>query len=392
MNRYNFDEYFNRRGSGALKYDGLSERYGDKDLLPLWVADMDFRTPDFIIRAIENRLKHPILGYSLIPEEYYKCIIDWEKEHHNWALDKDWISFIPGIVKGIGLCLNKFVNQGEKVIIQPPVYHIFNSVISGNHYSVVNNPLLKNGDSYEMDFDNLEKCWDDKCKVLILSNPHNPVGITWDKDTLARLAEFCYDRKILVISDEIHCDMTIFGNKHIPFATVSEKARNCSVTFRSASKTFNIAGVISSYAIIPNEYIRNIFYEWLTVNELNEPSLFATLTTVAAFTMGNEWRKQMLHYIEENIVFAEQFCRENIPEIKPIRPQASFLLWLDCSELGLSKTELEDLFIKKARLALNSGEMFGQGGQGFMRMNIAAPRDVVKQALYQLKNAVDEIR
>ncbi len=385
-----FNKIIDRSGSGDLKHEVLEERYGRGDLLPLWVADMDFETPQFITEALRRRLDHSLFGYTVEPKELWPTVIQWIKEHHLWDVRQEWLSYIPGIVKGIGMVVNVFVKEDEKVIIQPPVYHPFRLTPEGNNREVVYNPLRENADgTYSMDFDNLEQVADEKCRLLILSNPHNPAGIVWDKETLARLAEFCFDRNIIVISDEIHCDMALWGNKHVPFATASEKAAQCSITFGAPSKTFNIAGIVSSYSIIPNDSIRQKFYSWLTANELNEAPLFSPIATIAAFKNGEEWRKEMLHYVEENIKFVEDFCREKMPQIKPLRPQASFLVWLDCRALKLDHDALVDLFVNKARLALNDGEMFGQGGQGFMRMNVGTPRPILKQALEQLHEALN---
>ena len=388
---YGFNKVIDRRHTGALKLEVLQERYGRADLLPLWVADMDFETPEFITQALRKRLDHSLFGYTVEPEDYWPTVIKWIKEHHQWDVKREWLSYIPGIVKGIGMVINVFTKPDEKVIIQPPVYHPFRLTPEGNHREVVYNPLKENEDgSYSMDFDNLAKVADSKCRVLILSNPHNPAGIVWSKETLAKLADFCYDHHILVISDEIHCDMALWGNKHTPFATASEKAAQCSITFGAPSKTFNIAGIVSSYSIVPNDEIRQQFYSWLMANELNEAPLFSPIATIAAFQQGETWRKDMLKYIEENVVFVEDYCREHLPQIKPWRPQASFLVWLDCRALGLDHEKLVDLFVNKAHLALNDGEMFGHGGKGFMRMNIGAPRSVLKQALDQLAKAIAE--
>lgn len=386
---YDFNKIIDRSGSGDLKHEVLKERYGRADLLPLWVADMDFETPEFITDALRRRLDHSLFGYTVEPDDYWPTVQKWIKDHHQWDVKREWLSYIPGIVKGIGMVVNVFTKPDEKIIIQPPVYHPFRLTPEGNGREVVYNPLKENEDgSYSMDFDNLAEVADEKCKILILSNPHNPAGIVWSKETLARLAEFCYDRGILVISDEIHCDMALWGNKHIPFATASDKAAQCSITFGAPSKTFNIAGIVSSYSIIPNDEIRNRFYSWLAANELNEAPLFSPIATVAAFKNGEAWRKEMLHYIEENILFVEKYCRENMPEIKPLRPEASFLVWLDCRALKLSHEQLVDLFVNKAHLALNDGEMFGKGGEGFMRMNVGTPRAILSKALEQLKNAI----
>lgn len=386
---YDFDKIVDRTGSGDLKHEVLAERYGRADLLPLWVADMDFETPEFITDALRRRLEHSLFGYTVEPKDYWPTVQKWIKDHHGWDVKREWLSYIPGIVKGIGMVINVFTKPDEKVIIQPPVYHPFRLTPEGNGREVVYNPLKENSDgSYSMDFDNLEEVADDKCKVLILSNPHNPAGIVWDKDTLARLAEFCYDHNILVISDEIHCDMALWGNTHVPFATASDKAAQCSITFGAPSKTFNIAGIVSSYSIIPNDEIRNRFYTWLAANELNEAPMFSPIATIAAFKNGEQWRKAMLHYVEQNIIFMEEYCKTHLPKIKPLRPEASFLVWLDCRALGLNHEQLIDLFVNKAHLALNDGEMFGKGGEGFMRMNVATPCAILTQALSQLKDAV----
>ncbi|WP_337668217.1 MalY/PatB family protein [Prevotella sp.] len=386
---YDFDKIVDRTGSGDLKHEVLAERYGRADLLPLWVADMDFETPEFITDALRRRLEHSLFGYTVEPKDYWPTVQKWIKDHHGWDVKREWLSYIPGIVKGIGMVINVFTKPDEKVLIQPPVYHPFRLTPEGNGREVVYNPLKENSDgSYSMDFDNLEEVADDKCKVLILSNPHNPAGIVWDKDTLARLAEFCYDHNILVISDEIHCDMALWGNTHVPFATASDKAAQCSITFGAPSKTFNIAGIVSSYSIIPNDEIRNRFYTWLAANELNEAPMFSPIATIAAFKNGEQWRKAMLHYVEQNIIFMEEYCKTHLPKIKPLRPEASFLVWLDCRALGLNHEQLIDLFVNKAHLALNDGEMFGKGGAGFMRVNVGTPRAILTKALEQLTEAI----
>lgn len=391
MKHYDFDRIIDRKGSGAIKCDALGKFFGKDDLIPMWVADMDFETPDFITEALMERMKHPVFGYTAEPEDYRPAICDWIAERHGWEVRKEWLSYIPGIVKGIGMVINVFMTEDEKVIIQPPVYHPFRLVPQKNHREVVFNPLRElPGGGYEMDFENLEAVCDDKCRILILSNPHNPAGIVWPRETLERLASFCHSRGIIVISDEIHCDMALYGNRHIPFASVSPEAAACSITFGAPSKTFNIAGIVSSYSIVPNDELRRRFHEWMEANEMNAAPLFSPIATIAAFRKGEEWRKQMLEYVEGNIDFLTGYCRENMPKIKPLRPQASFLVWLDCRGLGLDHDQLVDLFINKAGLALNDGEMFNPGGQGFMRLNVGTPRTILKSALDRLHKAISE--
>ena len=391
MKHYDFDRIIERKGSGAIKTDALGKYFGKDDLIPMWVADMDFETPDFITEALLERMKHPVFGYTAEPEDYRPAICDWIASHHGWEIQKEWLSYIPGIVKGIGMAINVFVKEDEKVIIQPPVYHPFRLVPQKNHREVVFNPLreLPEG-GYEMDFDNLEAICDNKCRLLILANPHNPAGIVWSRETLERLASFCHSRGIIVISDEIHCDMALYDNIHIPFASVSPKAAACSITFGAPSKTFNIAGIVSSYSIVPDENLRRRFHEWMEANEMNAANIFSPIATIAAFRKGEEWRRQMIEYLEGNIEFLTEYCREHMPEIKPLRPQASFLVWLDCRRLGLDHDKLIDLFINKAGLALNDGETFNPGGEGFMRLNVGTPRKVLKSALERLKAAISE--
>ena len=381
---YDFDKPVDRKGSGDLKHEVLQERYGRSDLLPLWVADMDWETPSFITDALKQRLEHSLFGYTVEPKDYWPTVQQWIETHHQWKVEREWLTYIPGIVKGIGMVINFFLKEDEKVIVQPPVYHPFYLTPRGNKREVVWNPLK----NYEMDFDQLEQVCDDKCRLLILSNPHNPAGIVWDRETLKRLAHFAKEHHLIVISDEIHCDMALWDNKHIPFASVSDEAAEVSITFGAPTKTFNMAGIVSSWGIILNEELRKPFYKWLTANELNEPHLFAPIATIAALQQGEEWRQQMLRYVEENIDFLIDYCQKYIPKIKPLRPQASFLVWLDCRDLGLNHKELNDLFINQVHLALNDGEMFGAGGEGFMRMNVGTQRSVLKEALERLKAAL----
>ncbi len=390
MHAYSFDRVIDRHNTDAMALECLEPLFGDACLHPFWIADNAFATPDFIIDALRRRLDHPIFGYTAENPNFRRCLINWVREHHGWLTEPEWLTFIPGIVKGIGMVVNVFVAEDEKVIIQPPVYHPFRLTPIANHRQVVFNPLKELSDgSYEMDFENLEAVADEKCRLLILCNPHNPAGIVWPRETLRRLAEFCAERGILVVSDEIHCDMALFGHKHIPFASVCEAAAQNSITFQSPSKTFNIAGIVSSFAIVPNPAIREKFFGWLQANELNEPHLFAPIATMAAFSPeGEEWRRQMLAYVEDNVRFVERFCAENMPQIRPVRPQASFLVWLDCRALGLDHDGLIDLFVHKAKLALNDGIMFGSEGAGHMRFNVGFPRVVIAQALKALRAAL----
>ncbi|MBO5043790.1 MAG: PatB family C-S lyase [Alistipes sp.] len=392
MKIYDFNAPIDRRGTHCVKFDALKDMYGRDDLLSLWVADMDFATPDFIIDALKRRLDHPILGYPVQYDGYWQSVVDWIYNHHGWQVQREWMRYIPGIVKGIGMVVNVFTQPGDKIIIQPPVYHPFRLVPEHNGRDIVMNPLRREGDSYTMDFEQLEQVIDDKCRILILANPHNPIGITWDKATLARLADIAVKHNLIVISDEIHCDMALYGNKHIPFASVSENAARCSITFGAPSKTFNIAGIVSSYAIVPDEALREKFFAWLTANEMDMATIFAMVATEAAFSEGEEWRQQMLSHIESNIDFVDEYLKANIPEVRAIKPQASYLVWLDFSALGLEHEKLIDMLVNDAHLAMNDGAMFGIGGEQHTRLNVGTQRAVLEQAMSQLKEAIDKLR
>ncbi|MGM9761328.1 MAG: MalY/PatB family protein [Candidatus Cryptobacteroides sp.] len=394
MGMYNFDEVIERRGSSCLKYDALEERYGRADLIPLWVADMDFKTPDFIVDALRRRLDHPIFGYTM-KGDYFSVLASWVEKLHGWSVKPEEMCYIPGIVKGIGLAQRCFLSPGDQVIIQPPVYHPFRLVPQACGFEVVNNPLIPVYDSegflqsYEMDFEGLERLIGPRTKMLVLSNPHNPCGICFPKETLAQLAEICCRRGVIVVSDEIHAEMVLGGKRHIPFASASEDAALCSISFMAPSKTFNIAGIVSSYCIIKNAELRDKFFNYLGACELEDPTIFALEATRAAYSeQGLAWREEMLAYVEGNIDFVCEWFAGNLPEIHPVRPQASFLVWLDCRKLGLEQKDLVNLFVNKAGLALNDGAMFGPGGEGYMRLNIACPRSLLATALSQLKAAL----
>lgn len=390
MTKFDFDRVIDRKGTGAIKVDLLDERFGCADLMPMWVADMDFLSPPAITEAIIERAKHGIFGYTAPSQGYYNSIINWLDKYHNWKIDQDWLTFIPGVVKGIAFTIDCFMEKDEKVVIQPPVYPPFRNIPKLHKREVVKNHLKFDGKQYQMDFENLTKVLDDKCRVFILCNPHNPAGRVWSKEDLIKLADICYERDILVISDEIHCDLAFDGHKHIPFASVSEKAAMNSITFMAPSKTFNIAGIISSYSIIPNTEIKKKFEDYLECAELTAGHIFAYTATEAAYTYGKEWLCQAKDYIWENVCFTDRFLKENIPQIKAVIPEASFLIWLDCRELKLKQTELVNIFVSDAKLALNDGVTFGVDGEGFMRFNVGTSRSVVEKALNNLKKAINK--
>lgn len=390
MAKYNFDEPTDRKGTHALKTDALEERYGYADLIPMWVADMDFKSPPAIKDAIIKRAEHGIFGYTCASDEYYNAIINWVDRRHDWKIKKEWISYIPGIVKGIAFVIDCFTDSNDGVIIQPPVYHPFRIIPTLHNRKVINNNLRLEAGQYKMDMEDLKKqIQNSSSNLLILCNPHNPGGRVWTRQELIDIAEICYDNNILVISDEIHSDLAFNEHKHIPFASVSEKAEQNSITFMAPSKTFNIAGIVSAYSIVPNDKLREKFYKFLESSELNDGTIFAYLAAQAAYNQSEDWLEEVKSYLWDNIQFVDKYLKENIPQIEAIIPQASFLIWLDCRKLNLSQPQLESLFVNEAKLALNSGTMFGKDGLGFMRLNIGTQRSVIKKSLDNLKGAID---
>ncbi|NDV59064.1 MalY/PatB family protein [Bacteroides sp. 519] len=382
--KYNFDEIIDRTHTDAVKVDALQTIWGRTDLTPLWVADMDFRTAPFVVEAIKKRLEHEILGYTVKAESWYTSIIQWLNNRYSWKINSDTLLFSPGIVTGLALAVQCFTKPGDKVMVQPPVYHPFFLVTEHNNREVVYSPLVLQDGQYHIDMDRFRKDIQG-CKMFILCNPHNPGGRVWTKEELSELAAICHENNVFVVSDEIHADLTLPPYKHHPFATISEEARMNCITFMSPSKAFNMAGLYSSYCIIENKELKEKFEDHLNKIELGGGNVFSFISVAAAYSNGTEWLDQLIEYIQGNIDFTDNFLKENVPAIKVIRPQASYLVFLDCRELGLSQEELVKFFVDDARLALNDGTMFGKEGTGFMRLNVGCPRSVLKQALEQLR-------
>ena len=384
--KYNFDEVIDRRGSDSLKLEALLPRWGREDLIPMWVADMDFRTPPFIIDSVKKRIECEIFGYTEKPNTWYQSIINWQKKRHQLAITKEMISFIPGVVPAIVMAIEAFTKVGEQVLIQPPVYYPFAAAIRNTGRKVITNPLLLGNLQYYIDFDDFEKKVK-TCKLFILCNPHNPGGRVWSKEELEKLAAICLKYQVLMISDEIHADLTLPSYKHISLASLSEEIAMNTVTFSSASKTFNMAGLASAYAIIPNPQVRQKFLDNTVGYMLTDGNIFAFQTTVVAYEQGEEWLNQLLAYVQGNIDFLTQYIDQYLPKVKYLVPQASYLVFLDFRALGLSQKELVSFCTNKAHLALVDGSVFGEEGKGFMRINLASPRSVIEKALEQLKEA-----
>ena len=385
--KYDFDEIIERRGTHSIKFDSMQELWGRNDLIPMWVADMDFRTPSFIVEAIKKRMEHEIFGYTKPSDEYFNSIIRWVDKRYGMKVCKEEIQYIAGIVPGIHHAVCALSEKGDKIMIQPPVYHPFKQVIEGTGRSVVQSPLILRDGRYYMDFDSMRKQIQG-CKLYILCNPHNPDGVVWSREELETVADICKESGVMVISDEIHADMTFLPHKHLPFAMVNDWTHENTVTFMAPSKVFNMPGIIASHAIVFNNDLRERFYSYLEQNDLIMGNAFAYPAVEAAYTQGEDWLKQMLDYVYENIRLVDTSLKQKMPKIKAILPEASFLIFLDCRELGYETQEqLVDFFVNKARLGLNDGAMFGKEGTGFMRLNVATPRSIVAEAMKRLEDA-----
>jgi cystathionine beta-lyase len=391
MKKYDFDEIIPREGTNCIKYDGREWIFKTNDVLPLWVADMDFRTPDFIVEAIKKRAEHEIFGYTFKPESYFKSIIGWMQRRHNWNVQKNWISFSPGVVAGLTLAIETFSNPGDEVVIQPPVYFPFFDCVKGTRRKLVENPLILENGRYTFNFDDLKSKITGNTKLLLLCNPQNPGGMAWTEKELQELSSICLKNNIMVISDEIHSDLVFEGHKHIPFASISEEAAGNSVVFMAPSKTFNVAGLSSSAAIIPNKTNFARYERALGIGHLGMGNIFGTVALEAAYSHGDEWLAQMLDYIWDNYLFLEKFMSEKLPKVKVMKPEATYLIWLDFSEYGMNDSELFKFTINEAKVGLNNGAKFGTGGEGWLRINIGCPRKILEEALQRLEKAFSKL-
>lgn len=392
-NKFDFDEVLDRRGTASEKWDFMKERFGYEDLLPLWVADMDFRSPQPVIEALVSRAKHGVFGYTGLTQSYYDSVISWYKRKYNWAIRKDWIVFTPGVIPAIAYAIRSFTNPGDKIIVQTPVYYPFFNTIEANGRQVLENPLKFKNDHYEMDFDDLEKkAKDPRAKMMILCSPHNPIGRVWTRKELTRLGEICTENGLLVISDEIHSDIRYPGIVFTNFATISGEFANNSITCTSASKTFNLAGLQISNIIIPNDKIRQNFQNAVSTMGMDLPNSFSGLAVQVAYDRCGTWLDQLLTYLKGNLDFLKEFIKKNIPEVKVIEPQATYLVWLDFRKIEPDPEKLQKLLLKDAKVAFVEGNIFRSGGDGFERINIACPRSVLKKALEQMARVLKDGR
>ena len=386
--QYDFDELIQREGTDCVKYDLRKMYFGTEDVVPMWVADMDFRTPDFIIEAIRERLNHEVLGYSIRTKKFTSSIVGWMQSRHNWKINPSWISFSPGVVPALNMLVLAFTQPGDKIIVQPPVYFPFFAAIENNGRTKVENPLKLENGRLCMDLDDL-KSKAEGAKMILISHPHNPGGSVWNKDELKQLAEICLEHNILMVSDEIHSDLIFPPFTHIPLASLSDEVARQTITCNAPSKTFNIAGLATSYLIIPDEEKLKRFNRMLNDElHLNMGNLPGAIALQAAYNHGADWLEQLLGYLHQNILLVKDFCDDHLPQITPIMPESTYMIWLDCRKMGLEGDALKDFFIRNAKVGFNDGRVFGKGGEGFMRMNVACPKSIVEEALRRIKEAL----
>lgn len=380
--KYDFDKITDRRATNSYKWDSAPE-----GVLPMWVADMDFRTAPAIIDALQKRVAHGIFGYTRVPDAYYDAVTSWFSRRHGWDIDREWIIYTSGVVPAVSAVIKALTMPGDKVIVQTPVYNCFFSSIRNNGCEIVSNPLRRIGDTYEMDFDNLERCAaDPRAKVMLLCNPHNPAGRVWTPDELTRLGNICLRNGVTVVADEIHCELVYQGFKYTPFASLSDAFLHRSVTCVSPSKAFNIAGLQIANIVAFDNDLRRRIDKAININEVCDVNPFGVAATIAAYNEGEEWLNQLLDYLHGNYEAMAEFCRRELPEFPIARLEGTYLVWMDCSSLGMPSEALEHALLEDARLWLNAGTMYGAEGEGYMRWNIACPRSVMLDGLNRFLN------
>ena len=388
---YDFDQIITRQDTNSMKWDKLNEIYQREDLLPMWVADMDFLVAPPISEAIKERAEHGIFGYTFCSDAYYESVINWMKERHNFNIQKQWIVFTPGVVPAVSYAIRAFSEIGDNVIVQSPVYHPFYDIIKSNNRSVVTNPLIYKDGQYQMDYDDLESKITPKTKLLILCSPHNPVGRVWTIEELTKLSQICLKNNIKIISDEIHFDIVYKDYKHTVLANISDEIMDNTIICTSPSKTFNIADIQVSNIIIPNDKMRELFVHQIEIDHIGSPNSFAEPALIAAYDNSKGWLDSAMDYIEQNKNYFIDYIRTEIPQLKVVKPEGTYLLWMDCSALDMDANQLRDFFVNKCKLAFNHGEMFGEEGKLFQRINIACPRSTVEEALYRIKEGINSL-
>lgn len=385
---YNFDKIIDRKQTNCVKHDAVSNFFGAENLLPLWVADMDFETPDFIQKAMQKRLDHPVNGYTYFSDAFYSSFINWMVKRHQFSVEKSWLKVTPGVLTGLSLAIMGFTKPGEKIIIQPPVYQPFFQLVESSDRVLVENDLILENGAYRMDFEDLEACIDNETKMIIISNPHNPIGRVWTKEELTQLVDICEKHSIIILADEIHSDIIFEPNRYTPIASISEYAKNNSITFVAPSKTFNIAGLATSLVIIPNEKMHKEYSSLTSRFHVEGANVFGSIACEAAYTNGEEWLDQLLVYLKSNVEMVKSYFSDHLPSIRVIEPEGTYLLWLDFSGLKLTDEKLHRILIEEAEVALNKGISFGAKGESFMRLNIGSPQAIILEGLERIVSAL----
>ena len=389
---FDFDKVIPRKGTNSLKYDFSVELGKGEDVLPLWVADMDFPTAPAILESLQKKVSHGIFGYSEGKEDYFQAVSGWYEKHFQWKVKKSWLIKTPGVVFAVAAAIRAFTEEGDAILIQQPVYYPFGQVIENNHRKLVSSPLKQNQGHYEMDFEDFEdKIIKEQVKLFILCSPHNPVGRVWEEWELRKVGDICKKHGVLVISDEIHNDFVWEDHRHTVFVSLSPEYEDMTITCTAPSKTFNLAGLQISNIFIPNPQLKRKFKKEIAATGYEEIGLMGLVACQAAYEGGEEWLRELKEYIWNNYLFLEKYLAEKIPQLQPVRPEGTYLAWIDCRGLGLTETEREELIVKKAGLWLDSGAMFGKEGEGFERMNLACPRKTLEAALQRLENAINTL-
>lgn len=386
--RYNFDKIIDRSGTNAYKLDLREKIFGNSSVIPLWVADMDFAIAIEIEQAIQKRAQHSVMGYSIRTNSFEESVVGWLHRWHKWDVEASTILFAPGVVPSLVVSILAFSKPGDEVVVQTPVYPPFYSVVKDNDRALVVNKLINSNGYYTIDFESLEQqLSSERCKLFLLCNPHNPVGRVWTKDELKRIGELCLKHGVIIISDDIHADLTLFGHKHTPIASLSNEIAQITVTCIAPSKTFNIAGLSSSVIQSNNSRLLHELRKKINTLQIHMGNLFGNVALEAAYNYGDDWLTQLIAYLEENVNYVIDFLNQHFPEIKVFKPEATYLLWIDFSAWQLSQSDLKKFLINKANIGLNDGLSFGEQGSGFMRMNIASPRSILESAMNQLLEA-----
>ena len=389
--KFNFDKIIDRTNNFSAKWSEMNKNFGTNNLLPMWVADMDFLTAPCVMEALKDRLEQGIFGYTTRPSSYNESIVNWLDNRFSWKINQEWLMFSPAVITSISLLIQNLTQKNDKIMIQEPVYSPFHSIVESNERNLVISPLVKLDDgSYVMDYEDIEAKIKD-VKVFILCNPHNPVGRVWTREELTRLGEICLKHNVLVISDEIHSDIILKNHKHTPFASISKEFRENTITCMAPTKTFNLAGLQSSFLVISNPYYYEVMDKAFSILDIKRNNAFSLVATEAAYNYGEDWLYELIKYIEDNIDFAIDYIKNHMPQLKVKKPEGTYLLWVDFSNLNVDKKDLKNALINKGRIALSDGSSFGIGGDGYYRINLACPRSMVLEGLKRIEFAINSL-